>query len=184
MPGLVVALVVLLLLVFAGLAAVRGWLPDSRDAEFSVGRMISYKREQSADALLCPDHAPMVGALERSFRVDAEPVQPRQPGRRARARSHVRRHWASGSSPAARLPGDCSRERPADDPALGSVIALCRRLEQTDTAVDIGAFAAECGYSERHLRRRFSAWWGYPSPVTQESRGPSEREQCCGRRCP
>lgn len=41
------------------------------------------------------------------------------------------------------------------DPSLTAVASLCRRIEQTDL-VDVGAFAAEFGYSEGHLRRRFS----------------------------
>jgi AraC family transcriptional regulator of adaptative response/methylated-DNA-[protein]-cysteine methyltransferase len=54
----------------------------------------------------------------------------------------------------------CRRCRPDEDhvkdPALASVVALCRRLEDSDTAVDVGEFAEQCGYSERHLRRRFT----------------------------
>ena len=53
-------------------------------------------------------------------------------------------------------------ESQVSDPALASVISLCRQLEEADTAVDVGAFAAQCGYSERHLRRRFSQVLGVP----------------------
>lgn len=60
----------------------------------------------------------------------------------------------------------CRRCRPDDahvtDPALASVVSLCRRLEHADTTVDVGEFAAQCGYSERHLRRRFSEVVGVP----------------------
>lgn len=54
----------------------------------------------------------------------------------------------------------CLRCRPdqtqVTDPSLVAVIALCRLLERADDRVDVSAFAAEFGYSERHLRRRFS----------------------------
>jgi len=46
------------------------------------------------------------------------------------------------------------------DPSLAAVVSLCRRLEQGD--VDVGAFAANVGYSEGHLRRRFSEVVGVP----------------------
>ena len=53
----------------------------------------------------------------------------------------------------------CRRCRPDQDAprdaALDAVITLCRRLED-DTTTDLASFAAEVGYSERHLRRRFS----------------------------
>ncbi len=60
----------------------------------------------------------------------------------------------------------CRRCRP-DQPetidfSVEAVIALCRRIEQTDGMVDISEFAATCGYSERHLRRRFTAVVGVP----------------------
>jgi AraC family transcriptional regulator of adaptative response/methylated-DNA-[protein]-cysteine methyltransferase len=58
----------------------------------------------------------------------------------------------------------CRRCRPdlehRVDPSLGAVVSLCRRLEQSD--VDVGAFAADVGYSEGHLRRRFSEVVGVP----------------------
>lgn len=60
----------------------------------------------------------------------------------------------------------CRKCRPdqshVHDPALGSIIALCRRLEEADYLIDVAAFAAESGYSERHLRRRFSEVIGVP----------------------
>jgi AraC family transcriptional regulator of adaptative response/methylated-DNA-[protein]-cysteine methyltransferase len=60
----------------------------------------------------------------------------------------------------------CRRCRPDEghvaDPVLASVVALCRQLEQADMTFDVGAFAAQCGYSERHLRRRFSEIVGVP----------------------
>jgi len=40
------------------------------------------------------------------------------------------------------------------DPSLAAVISLCRQREQGD--LDLGSFAANVGYSEGHLRRRFS----------------------------
>ena len=53
----------------------------------------------------------------------------------------------------------CYRCRPEEsrvsDPSLAGVIALCRLIEGAHDRVDVGAFAAEIGYSERHLRRRF-----------------------------
>lgn len=52
----------------------------------------------------------------------------------------------------------CRRCRPEDvgesDPTVAAVVALCRRLERGDDS-SFGAIAAELGYSERHLRRRF-----------------------------
>ncbi|NNN01486.1 MAG: methylated-DNA--[protein]-cysteine S-methyltransferase [Acidimicrobiaceae bacterium] len=60
----------------------------------------------------------------------------------------------------------CRRCRPTEqvfhDAALRSVVALCRSLEINQASVDIGEFAAACGYSERHLRRRFSEVVGVP----------------------
>ena len=60
----------------------------------------------------------------------------------------------------------CRRCRPDEshviDPSLASVILLCRRLEEFGTVVDVKAFAAQCGYSERHLRRRFTEVVGVP----------------------
>ncbi len=58
----------------------------------------------------------------------------------------------------------CQRCRPdlehAVDPSLAAVISLCRRLEKGD--LDLGSFAASVGYSEGHLRRRFSQVVGVP----------------------
>jgi AraC family transcriptional regulator of adaptative response/methylated-DNA-[protein]-cysteine methyltransferase len=48
---------------------------------------------------------------------------------------------------------DCD---PAGDPALASVIAVCRFLERPDADAHLGPVAADLGWSERHLRRRFS----------------------------
>lgn len=42
------------------------------------------------------------------------------------------------------------------DPSIRSVVALCRRLETSNDAIDVASFASEQGYSERHLRRRFA----------------------------
>ena len=59
----------------------------------------------------------------------------------------------------------CRRCRPdvqrVHDASLVAVISLCRLLERDD-AVDVGAAAAQWGYSERHLRRRFSEVVGVP----------------------
>jgi AraC family transcriptional regulator of adaptative response/methylated-DNA-[protein]-cysteine methyltransferase len=59
----------------------------------------------------------------------------------------------------------CRRCRPdeqrVEDASLVAVISLCRLLE-SDDAVDVGARAAQWGYSERHLRRRFSEVVGVP----------------------
>jgi len=43
-----------------------------------------------------------------------------------------------------------------DDPSVAAVVALCRRLEDPEHSVDVTEFARDVGYSERHLRRRFS----------------------------
>ena len=63
----------------------------------------------------------------------------------------------------------CRRCRPeehlAHDPGLEAIIELCRRMERIDATVDIAAFAAQCGYNERHLRRRFTEVVGVP-PAT------------------
>lgn len=57
----------------------------------------------------------------------------------------------------------CRRCRPDEprtlDPGVTAVVRMCRRLED-DPDLDIATFAAEVGYSERHLRRRFSALLG------------------------
>jgi AraC family transcriptional regulator, regulatory protein of adaptative response / methylated-DNA-[protein]-cysteine methyltransferase len=53
----------------------------------------------------------------------------------------------------------CRRCRPEEthvsDPTVAAVIATCRRLEDDDGATDVATLAADLGYSERHLRRRF-----------------------------
>lgn len=53
----------------------------------------------------------------------------------------------------------CRRCRPDEgivrDHAADSVIELCRRIEHATRTIDVVAFAAEHGYSERHLRRKF-----------------------------
>jgi AraC family transcriptional regulator of adaptative response/methylated-DNA-[protein]-cysteine methyltransferase len=49
-----------------------------------------------------------------------------------------------------------------NDPAAESVIALCRWLEQPDLDHDLAAMASKLGWSERHLRRRFSEVVGVP----------------------
>lgn len=59
----------------------------------------------------------------------------------------------------------CRRCRPdeacPDDPGARAVVALCRELERGDD-VALAPFAAERGYSERHLRRRFVEVVGVP----------------------
>jgi AraC family transcriptional regulator of adaptative response/methylated-DNA-[protein]-cysteine methyltransferase len=59
----------------------------------------------------------------------------------------------------------CRRCRPdqghVEDPSHSAVVALCRRLEQSDE-IDLRRFAADVGYSERHLRRRFAEIVGVP----------------------
>ncbi|HJQ43882.1 MAG TPA: hypothetical protein VJ831_12410 [Jatrophihabitantaceae bacterium] len=42
-----VALVLFGLLLIAGIAGVRGWLPDTRDPEFGLGRIISPQRNRA-----------------------------------------------------------------------------------------------------------------------------------------
>ncbi len=60
----------------------------------------------------------------------------------------------------------CQRCRPEEGPVpsqvLASVVELCRRVEDGHEKFDFGAFAAERGYSERHLRRRFVEIVGVP----------------------
>ncbi|HET9058845.1 MAG TPA: methylated-DNA--[protein]-cysteine S-methyltransferase [Acidimicrobiales bacterium] len=60
----------------------------------------------------------------------------------------------------------CRRCRPELDrvagPTVAAVIAVCRRLEQPDVDRDIATMAAEMGWSERHLRRRFTEVVGVP----------------------
>lgn len=56
---------------------------------------------------------------------------------------------------------DPDQERVAD-PAVASVIAVCRWLEHPDTDGDLAAMAAGLGWSGRHLRRRFSEVVGVP----------------------
>ena len=48
------------------------------------------------------------------------------------------------------------------DPAVAAVIAMCRWLEHPDPDRDLAAMAAGLGWSERHLRRRFSEVVGVP----------------------
>lgn len=48
------------------------------------------------------------------------------------------------------------------DPSMASVIAVCRWLEHPDPHGDLAALAAALGWSERHLRRRFSEVVGVP----------------------
>lgn len=54
----------------------------------------------------------------------------------------------------------CRRCRPEQertvDPAIGAIIAVCRELEGEENRLDVAATASRLGYSERHLRRRFS----------------------------
>ncbi len=58
----------------------------------------------------------------------------------------------------------CRRCRPdqaaTPDPIVAAVLALSHQLEQHADTVDVAAFARTVGYSERHLRRRFSALMG------------------------
>jgi AraC family transcriptional regulator of adaptative response/methylated-DNA-[protein]-cysteine methyltransferase len=60
----------------------------------------------------------------------------------------------------------CRKCRPDQNdvlsPALASVVSLCRWLEEVVGDRNVAAFAAELGYSERHLRRRFSEVVGVP----------------------
>lgn len=60
----------------------------------------------------------------------------------------------------------CRRCRPDElavhDPAVAAVVELCRRLENPKETINVSAFAADHGYSERHLRRRFSELIGVP----------------------
>src|ERR1019366_3306611 len=59
----------------------------------------------------------------------------------------------------------CRRCRPSEervhDTSLEAVITLCRRLER-DQVTNVAATAADVGYSERHLRRRFAEVIGVP----------------------
>lgn len=61
----------------------------------------------------------------------------------------------------------CRRCRPdqdrVTDPVVASVIAVCRWLEHPDPDRDLAAMAAGLGWSERHLRRRFSELVGVPA---------------------
>lgn len=50
----------------------------------------------------------------------------------------------------------------AIDPTAAAVIAVCRRLEEPDCDRNVTAMADGLGYSERHLRRRFSEIVGVP----------------------
>ena len=47
---MVALLVILATLIVLGVAAVRGWLPDTRDPEFSLGRVVR-PRNRGLDAL-------------------------------------------------------------------------------------------------------------------------------------
>jgi AraC family transcriptional regulator, regulatory protein of adaptative response / methylated-DNA-[protein]-cysteine methyltransferase len=62
----------------------------------------------------------------------------------------------------------CRRCRPEElresDPSMAAVIESCRRLEST-SEVSLTAIAAELGYSERHLRRRFHEVIGVSASV-------------------
>lgn len=53
----------------------------------------------------------------------------------------------------------CRRCRPEEgrvsDPIVAAVIETCRRLEESADTADFATLAADLGYSERHLRRRF-----------------------------
>jgi AraC family transcriptional regulator of adaptative response/methylated-DNA-[protein]-cysteine methyltransferase len=53
----------------------------------------------------------------------------------------------------------CLRCRPdqvqPSDPLVAAVISVCRRLEQPGSGATVAEMAADLGYSERHLRRRF-----------------------------
>ncbi|NNN08830.1 MAG: bifunctional DNA-binding transcriptional regulator/O6-methylguanine-DNA methyltransferase Ada [Acidimicrobiaceae bacterium] len=66
----------------------------------------------------------------------------------------------------------CLRCRPGEqrvlDASLEAVISLCRRLER-DSASRVATFAAEVGYSESHLRRRFSQVIGVPVATYQRA---------------
>jgi AraC family transcriptional regulator of adaptative response/methylated-DNA-[protein]-cysteine methyltransferase len=60
----------------------------------------------------------------------------------------------------------CRRCRPdhdaVTDPMVAAVIATCRQLEHPDGERDVAAMAANLGWSERHLRRKFSELVGAP----------------------
>jgi len=56
----------------------------------------------------------------------------------------------------------CPERDRVSDPAVASVIAVCRWLEHPDSDGDLAAMAAGLGWSERHLRRRFSEVVGVP----------------------
>jgi AraC family transcriptional regulator of adaptative response/methylated-DNA-[protein]-cysteine methyltransferase len=62
----------------------------------------------------------------------------------------------------------CRRCRPEEegesDPTTTAVVEACRRLERTNDS-SLGAIAAELGYSERHLRRRFQDIIGVSASV-------------------
>jgi AraC family transcriptional regulator of adaptative response/methylated-DNA-[protein]-cysteine methyltransferase len=66
----------------------------------------------------------------------------------------------------------CRRCRPEEsresDPLLVAVIETCRRLESTND-VSLTAIAADLGYSERHLRRRFQETIGVSASVYARS---------------
>jgi AraC family transcriptional regulator of adaptative response/methylated-DNA-[protein]-cysteine methyltransferase len=84
------------------------------------------------------------------------------------ARRPLRRHVEYFAAPADAVAAGyraCRRCRPdeahPDDPGARAVVALCRELERGDD-VALSTFAAEHGYSERHLRRRFAEVIGAP----------------------
>ncbi|MDA8047061.1 MAG: bifunctional DNA-binding transcriptional regulator/O6-methylguanine-DNA methyltransferase Ada [Actinomycetota bacterium] len=56
----------------------------------------------------------------------------------------------------------CPERDRVSDPAVAAVIAVCRWLEHPDPDRDLAAMAAGLGWSERHLRRRFSEVVGVP----------------------
>ncbi len=56
----------------------------------------------------------------------------------------------------------CPERDQIGDPAVASVVAVCRWLEHPEPDRDLAAFAAGLGWSERHLRRRFSEVVGVP----------------------
>lgn len=83
------------------------------------------------------------------------------------SRTPLRRHvvfFATATDAAGAGFRACRRCRPdqapTPDPTVAAVVALCRQLERCDGVVDVVSFARTVGYSERHLRRRFSALVG------------------------
>lgn len=86
------------------------------------------------------------------------------PSRRPLRRNVVFFATPAGAAEAGFRP--CQRCRPelvvAPDPGVDAVVELCRRLEDSREPVDVATFAADRGYSERHLRRRFTQLIGVP----------------------